>query len=813
MGLSYRSTWLCDDIVISRIEFRGSEQQYSPKMQLPPSFLPSRGILSPDRIDAPAFQVGNDVSTELAQPDESTGAILSIGVTAPITTTGGPHPVFGITPATDTAAGSLSGADKNYLDSLATRLVVDVTQHGVVGDAYILIDGNIGAGGTVLTSASATFTPADVAAGKIVLIPQADANHNQLCTHIVGPFVDAHTVNVADAATFAVAGGPFAYGTDNAAASNALISASSLLTTGSVEINWPPTPSNRGYLYRTGMQLFAGTRLRGYGANIIGALNSASFDGTGLLFWNQSGNDGASIPLHATVPIGSSSIQIDGAVTKGSRIVIVTSPGNGLDGTYQVLGVSGAAPQTVTLDRSTLQTFAATGTTIDTLTTPCDNMAVSGFTIMGRATRYMEMADTWHSTFRDLTFDCRLLGTVCTPSLAQGSSILFGNDGASYGSNWSDIEVLGSATGVAFEGAESCAMDGFRFDALGTAQFAATAAFDFNQCYASTLSNFTIAGAFNGVVIEGSFACTATLGVISNIVNNAYVLNASTKSTIRSCRALSPMLSAIQEDRFCVGTVVEDYYFTGGGTGAAVLVSAAGADATWNTIYFVPNSANAGDVFIGLVFLGAGVTRVRGLTVVGGGVGRCLAVGVRDDNAVSPTVLIDGFDITSLGDQGAILIQASATTRVMLRNGKAKQGNGAAQVIASNGGITDIDDTTVVGTAAQGIYSFGATATFRLGDNIIFSGSFTTHVRVDSGFCNRFATGLDVPLTVTLNGATPVLVPYPDLQTGERLELVSVANKNGATGSDFPVVTDTPGTGSSVVSVVTDTRIWNAVFR
>lgn len=50
--------------------------------------------------------------------------VVSVGATAPITSTGGPTPVIGITPATDVAAGSLSAADKTKLDGIAPGAAV-----------------------------------------------------------------------------------------------------------------------------------------------------------------------------------------------------------------------------------------------------------------------------------------------------------------------------------------------------------------------------------------------------------------------------------------------------------------------------------------------------------------------------------------------------------------------------------------------------------------------------------------------------------------------------------------------------------------
>ena len=57
-------------------------------------------------------------SLELLLQGGGGGPIQSISVTAPITSTGGINPTLGISPATESAAGSLSAADKTKLDNL-----------------------------------------------------------------------------------------------------------------------------------------------------------------------------------------------------------------------------------------------------------------------------------------------------------------------------------------------------------------------------------------------------------------------------------------------------------------------------------------------------------------------------------------------------------------------------------------------------------------------------------------------------------------------------------------------------------------------
>jgi hypothetical protein len=100
-----------------------------------------------------------------------------------------------------------------------------VERYGAQGDGKQLSDGVMTNGSAVLTSASAVFTAADV--GKVIIVNQGDraAQVNPLCTTITG-FTNATTVTLGTTAT--VTGttvAPFIYGTDDASAVNAAVTA------------------------------------------------------------------------------------------------------------------------------------------------------------------------------------------------------------------------------------------------------------------------------------------------------------------------------------------------------------------------------------------------------------------------------------------------------------------------------------------------------------------------------------------------------------------------------------------------------------
>lgn len=100
-----------------------------------------------------------------------------------------------------------------------------VGAYGAKGDGIQLGDGVMSSGGSVLTSASASFTAAD--AGKLIIvnIGAQGAQVNPLVTTITG-FTNSNTVTLG--ATCGVTGttaAPFIYGTDDAPAINAAINA------------------------------------------------------------------------------------------------------------------------------------------------------------------------------------------------------------------------------------------------------------------------------------------------------------------------------------------------------------------------------------------------------------------------------------------------------------------------------------------------------------------------------------------------------------------------------------------------------------
>ena len=95
-------------------------------------------VLGGVKIDGTSITING--SGVISAPNVGGGTVVSVGATAPITSTGGNSPTIGINAATQSTAGSLSAADKTKLDGIAAGAEVNVNAdwNAVSGDALIL---------------------------------------------------------------------------------------------------------------------------------------------------------------------------------------------------------------------------------------------------------------------------------------------------------------------------------------------------------------------------------------------------------------------------------------------------------------------------------------------------------------------------------------------------------------------------------------------------------------------------------------------------------------------------------------------------
>jgi hypothetical protein len=127
----------------------------------------------------------------------------------------------------------------NALGAAVSGIAVTDAAYGAKGDAVVLVDATMTSGSAVLTSAAASFASQDV--GKLIYVTSAGGSSTPLKTTIAS-FQSATQVTLAAAAVANswVIGGPNAncvYGTDNAAAFNAALTAAAASVLPSTDLN------------------------------------------------------------------------------------------------------------------------------------------------------------------------------------------------------------------------------------------------------------------------------------------------------------------------------------------------------------------------------------------------------------------------------------------------------------------------------------------------------------------------------------------------------------------------------------------------
>lgn len=117
---------------------------------------------------------------------------------------------------------SINWESLQQISGIDQSVVFNVKQYGAKGDGILLFDGTITTGTDDFTSASATFTSADV--GKVITIRGGGGSNIDLTTTI-SAYVDAHSVTLTDNASATVSSDNFTYGTDDTTALRAAMTA------------------------------------------------------------------------------------------------------------------------------------------------------------------------------------------------------------------------------------------------------------------------------------------------------------------------------------------------------------------------------------------------------------------------------------------------------------------------------------------------------------------------------------------------------------------------------------------------------------
>jgi len=117
---------------------------------------------------------------------------------------------------------SINWESIQQISGIDQSVIFNVKQYGAKGDGILLFDGTITSGTDDFTSASTTFTSADV--GKVITIRGAAGTNIDLTTTI-SAYVNANSVTLTDNASATVSGDNFTYGTDDTTALRAVMTA------------------------------------------------------------------------------------------------------------------------------------------------------------------------------------------------------------------------------------------------------------------------------------------------------------------------------------------------------------------------------------------------------------------------------------------------------------------------------------------------------------------------------------------------------------------------------------------------------------
>ncbi len=167
--------------------------------------------------------------------------------------------------------------------------------YGAVGNGTVLTDGAMTATSTTLTSASASFSAADV--GKAIIVKGAAATGVTSLVTTIASVTNATTAVLTVAATTTVSSAYVLYGTDDTAAIQAAINAADSYATshGYGQCYIPPAPN--GHFYALASALVKGGATAGnahltlpvhaVAGNKVTLEICGSGDGTALFHWNQ----------------------------------------------------------------------------------------------------------------------------------------------------------------------------------------------------------------------------------------------------------------------------------------------------------------------------------------------------------------------------------------------------------------------------------------------------------------------------------------------------------------------------------------------
>jgi parallel beta-helix repeat protein len=521
--------------------------------------------------------------------------------------------------------------------------------------------------------------------------------------------------------------------------------------------------------------------------------------------------------------------QPGGGWTVGSWVIFSTGVATLHGGLYQIKGVSGftdggGSNYTLTTDRAVLYAGLASSAILRPITTLEQGIRIegNGMTISGTASQAIEVIAAYNILIQDINIDGTLMPSGQTALDFDGYVL----DSVLQRMNVNGAGVLGSGVWVLGENNRLIGNTVFGVTGVGfTCGDSAIGVFIGNTAYGNGAAGlqFLSDGAGSGVpTVEGNviggFAAYGNAGAGINISDGASNLTISEAMLEYNGNGIlldnTQPLGAPNNVKIVGGSMVHN---TGDG-----IVVLAGAKGTVITNVDVSNNGSNGiDCEDDCTLLGV---------ISGGGVG-------------AATIQI-GAGVTTLG--GAQLVQNSATSTIFA-TGSAKlfannvEGNLAgvgyqpffkaastARIAASGVHLTytqqgigfqaagtsviAISDVTISGANIAGSEGIEVDngATGRIGKNVHLDaiGGGSAYTATATSFWSRSAIGHGA---VTLTGTTPVVVAWPDLQSGDD---VLVEYVTGGTTSSPVIVTPTPGTGFTLKGLLsTDNGTVNYVVQ
>ena len=482
--------------------------------------------------------------------------------------------------------------------------------------------------------------------------------------------------------------------------------------------------------------------------------------------------------LNSTPTIGSStmSLTIGTKPAVGQALIVQDSSGNSV-ATYDVIASpSGSSPYTVTVDRPILMPFVSTNVVALVANYPHDITVLgNGMQVTGTGDRVTQFP----YTLRGYVEDTHYVGISGSVLGDTAFSFDVGSRECAFVRCSADMTGSGgSVIGMMLESNERSYMEACNVrNAGGTG-------IQMPDCVESALYDCHAYGCVTGIGIGSTGALGAIdssmIGCTSSGGTNGISVGLSVRSKVVACSATDCATNGLS-------------------------VTASGTlDATWTNC----SAVRAGNG----ISLGSGPKRTYFSNV---NLSMCTATYV----TASDDLIIDGLIAEGLTAVANAIVTGGSMTRIS--NFEVQSANtinafnpSGTLTVLENGRVTMIHDSEAVNLAAGVLRMRNVTVAATGGSTIGVNAATGTTVREDAcdleSCATKFALAGSAVTnrgTVVANGATGVVIAWPDLKTTDLVTL-SMHTKGGAPTA-MPLITYNPGTGFTVTSYAGDTSTYD----